>query len=274
MFGFIRIEDNELKVKELRLYKAYYCSLCRQIAEYSHVARLMLSYDMVFLALLLESRIYSKNKLCKKRLFNDCRKECGDEKIDYAAAVSIILQYHKLKNDYIDGERKKILPMYAIEKGFNKARDKFPIISSQIDVAMIELYRLEKMKCSDYSTLIKCFSGMFEVIIQEASSLTTNSDIKSKLIYNVASWIYLFDMYVDIEKDTSTGDFNAIILNGGDKEAKKNIYEILITVLKEAESLSNLLPYSNETSIIQNIVSYGLPMQMKKSFPSQLGGVI
>lgn len=48
MFGYVKVVEDDLKIKEYKRYKKYYCDLCRHIANYSQIARLMLSYDMVF----------------------------------------------------------------------------------------------------------------------------------------------------------------------------------------------------------------------------------
>ena len=59
MFGYIKIFENQLRVCDLKAYKGVYCGLCRRIATYSQTARLMLSFDMVFLAMLSE---YDQNE--------------------------------------------------------------------------------------------------------------------------------------------------------------------------------------------------------------------
>ena len=54
MFGYIRPLKDELKVREFNRYKACYCGLCHTLKEqYGAFARNILSYDFVFLAMLL-----------------------------------------------------------------------------------------------------------------------------------------------------------------------------------------------------------------------------
>ena len=56
MFGFVMADGKELSQQEKDRYGAVYCGICRRIRLQSgHVARLGLSYDMAFLALLLMS---------------------------------------------------------------------------------------------------------------------------------------------------------------------------------------------------------------------------
>ena len=56
MFGYVTIYEPELKVQDLKKYRAYYCGLCRLLGrEYGLAARMALSYDMTFAALLLSA---------------------------------------------------------------------------------------------------------------------------------------------------------------------------------------------------------------------------
>lgn len=53
MFGYIKPFKGMLRVCEYETYKAVYCGLCKQLGrEYGPFARLTLSYDFTFLALL------------------------------------------------------------------------------------------------------------------------------------------------------------------------------------------------------------------------------
>ena len=50
MFGYVTAYEPELKVKDFRKYKAYYCGLCRSLKErHGTLGQLTLTYDMTFL---------------------------------------------------------------------------------------------------------------------------------------------------------------------------------------------------------------------------------
>lgn len=74
MFGYVKVAEDDLKVKEYKRYKKYYCDLCRHIANYSQIARMMLSYDMVFFSLLLEPDAANECTMSKKEI-RRCRKK-------------------------------------------------------------------------------------------------------------------------------------------------------------------------------------------------------
>ena len=52
MFGYVRVDKGELKVREYEAYCGLYCSLCRALSKrYGVLSRLLLSYDSTFLAM-------------------------------------------------------------------------------------------------------------------------------------------------------------------------------------------------------------------------------
>lgn len=264
MFGYVKIAEDELKVKELKRYKNYYCGLCRQIACYSQASRLMLSYDMVFLALLIESEEPQDMRTCRRKVFKRCKKMCGDTKLQYISAISIILLYYKLQNDVQDGERFKSLFMGIISSGYRQASADFPEIHNKIASSMQTLYCLEKQKCSSFTDLEHCFASCFFDMFTLAPVGDEFASIRAQIAYHVAAWVYLFDMLQDLEKDRKHGDFNAILLQSNEEAGKAEVIEMLTAHMFKAAELMDCLPYSFNVPILQNIVSLGLPLQTEK----------
>ncbi|MBQ8009986.1 MAG: hypothetical protein IJ265_00305, partial [Oscillospiraceae bacterium] len=56
MFGFVQANVQDLKPRDKERYQAVYCGLCRTLKErHGSLARMGLTYDLTFLALLLSS---------------------------------------------------------------------------------------------------------------------------------------------------------------------------------------------------------------------------
>ena len=115
MFGYIKPFRPELKIREAEDYKAVYCGLCKELGRsYGIFARMTLSYDFAFMAMLFMS--LDKNS-CPS--FEKCsciahpfKKQCrclGNRAISLSARAAMILTYYKLKDDLSDkGFFKKI----------------------------------------------------------------------------------------------------------------------------------------------------------------------
>lgn len=262
MFGYVKVYEDELLVRNWKRYKHAYCALCRQIGCYSQAARMMLSYDMTFCVTLAEARIPDEDRHCKKRMFRHCKKCCGDETLQYMGAVSVLLQYHKLKDDVIDGKKSRKLLMYAIEDGYRKAKTVCPEIEAIISDAMRNIVAMEQQHCTDWNLLDHCFSDILYQVFLCAPHKDEFTDIRAQLSRHVAAWVYWFDMLQDLEEDRKEHSYNAILLNEDESSAISKVKELLITHIAEAEALCELLPYTDNMAIIQNIVTTGLPRQM------------
>ena len=50
MFGYVKPDKSELRIKEYETYKAVYCALCKELGKrYGLMSRLTLNYDYTFL---------------------------------------------------------------------------------------------------------------------------------------------------------------------------------------------------------------------------------
>lgn len=262
MFGYVKVCEDELLVRHWKKYKQAYCALCRQIGCYSQAARMMLSYDMVFCVLLSEADIPDEDHHCRNKLLRHCRKCCGGEKLRYIAAVSIILQYYKLKDDVYDGKKSRRFILRAIEKGYQKAKKDYPLIEGKVSQAMSQLVSLEAERCIDLDNLEQWFPEILYEVFICAPEKDEFAEIRGKLSRHVAAWVYWFDMIQDLEEDRKGNNFNAILLSENEEVAKEKLRQLLIQHLSEAEMLCDLLPCTDQTMIIHNIVTMGLPKQM------------
>ena len=108
MFGYLQIDEGELKVREYEAYKSVYCGLCKQMGkDYTFLSRFTLSYDCTFYTMLLLSSRKSCNGFRNGHcVFNPLKKckyaQCEDDSYSKSAAFSIISTYYKLKDDIAD----------------------------------------------------------------------------------------------------------------------------------------------------------------------------
>jgi len=66
--GYVRPDLDELKGKELKLYRAYYCGICTDLSNrYGPFSRLLLSYDATFMAIFFDAFSNERPKFGKSR---------------------------------------------------------------------------------------------------------------------------------------------------------------------------------------------------------------
>ena len=108
MFGYVMADAATLSTQAQARYKAAYCGLCHSLSGKISLGRLLLSFDMAYLTLLLdcayESEISASRLKCLVHPIKP--RECDISKnTSYAADMTIILAYHKAVDDIIDDNK-------------------------------------------------------------------------------------------------------------------------------------------------------------------------
>ena len=240
MLGYVRINKGELKVKEYELYRGLYCSLCRALGkEYGQLSRLVLSYDATFVVLLALAVKDVTPDFRKGRCpFNPSKKCCyclnGADSFVFAAAVSMMLFYFKVRDNIRDGKffsrvfAHIILP-YAKRK-FKKAAAKYPSLALEISVLMDEQSEIERENSDDVDKAAdpsaKALGLIFEEIAKEKNGLYDFG-------YALGRWVYLSDAADDIESDLKSGSYNVFVNKYGLQKGEKPGEELKESLEKE-----------------------------------------
>lgn len=276
MFGYVKINKPEMKVKEYEAYRGLYCSLCRSLGKnFGVLSRLTLSYDITFLLLVRLSLGLMVPEFRKVRCPFSPSKKCnycinGEEELRFSAAVSMMLFYYKIKDNIADGSffRKMlmyiILP-YALLK-YRKAEKMYPDVAEMIEEGMLRQSETEKTKTpltdkaahESADVLGKIFAYGF-------------SDEKAKAYrfgYGIGKFVYLADAADDIVKDIKNKSYNPFVekyklIKEPDEEIKKEIEGTLnMSAAVAAEAFSEI-EKKTLTPIVENIIYDGLENTMK-----------
>ena len=104
MFGFVTASVKELDQAQQDRYGSVYCGICRQIrSRAGQTARLGLSYDMAFLALLLMSLYEPEETSAPLRCAaHPLRRRdwVSNRYVEYAADMNVALFYYKLLDEH------------------------------------------------------------------------------------------------------------------------------------------------------------------------------
>ena len=129
MFGYIRACKPEMRIKEFEMYKTVYCSLCKELGKsYGPFARLTLSYDFTFLALLNMSLkkdfCGTERKLCKCNPLKKCTYLREGSDLEMPAAAAMIMLYYKILDNISDEKGIKKCAYKMIKPLFNRSHKK------------------------------------------------------------------------------------------------------------------------------------------------------
>lgn len=261
MFGYVRICKDELKIKDYNIFRAYYCGLCRSIGKRNQTARLALSYDMTFLAVLLsavnDDKITFRQKRCFAYPFKKRPSVIDDVAVEYSADMSILLDYLKLKDDVDDDKSiKAFIGMLFFSMSVKKLKRKYPRQSDAIISQLNRLSQLEKQRSDSIDETADCFAKILSVLFTpDFISDTTTRRTLEWLGYNIGRWIYIIDAAADFEKDLKTNSYNPF---GKENIDKENLEITLTYTLANAASSYELLDIKKNDDILRNIIYIGL----------------
>ncbi len=275
MFGYVNAYKDELKIKEYNVYRAYYCGLCKALGKsFSQTVRLGLSYDFSFLALTLSSvnseKIHLNNERCIAHPVNKRNVVKDEPIIEYAAYMSVINTYFKLKDDVNDSKKiKSLVALLFYRRHLKKARKKYPYEYDKIKEYLGELYKMEKENVRDTDEIAHPFAKILELLFSPEfirCDHVTKEALK-KFGYNLGRFIYLADGVNDIYEDIKNKNYNPYLLKyeytGEDAEKfkeriKEEVDFSLTFTLENVSKAFELITFKKNRGIIENIVYFGL----------------
>ncbi len=268
MFGYVTIYRKGLDKSAMDCYQAYYCGLCQSLARYGNAARMALSYDMTFAALLLSALYEPKTEFSAGRCAPHplkARPRAANEFLEYAADMTVALAYYNyLDNWQDDHSRVSLLAAHKLERPLADIRQKWPRQCGAIETRLAELNALESAGSTDLDALCNCFGALLGAVF------CCREDIWAPALdgmgRGLGGFIYLMDAYDDLKKDKRRGSFNALAATaeafGPDKAGfEERCHELLTQQMGLCAQNFNLLPILNDTpegQLLHNTIYAGV----------------
>ncbi|MDD3337896.1 MAG: DUF5685 family protein [Lachnospiraceae bacterium] len=261
MFGYVTINQEELKIKDYNYYRSCYCGLCRSLKKrHGSIAPMTLSYDMTFLVILLsglyETPFETGTYYC---IAHPTKKQTTrhNKWSDYAADMTILLSYYNLMDDWTDDKKVSRLTMAkTLEKAFRKVSAQYPIQAAAVKnfIAKTSAYEAEKKMDLD------CISGYTGEVLGKL--FTKDSDLWTDTLYKVGfylgKFIYLMDAFDDLEDDRKKASYNPLITLSNRKDFEATIENILILMMADCSREFEKLPIVQHVEILRNILYSGV----------------
>ena len=205
MYGYLKPYSVNASAEVRRLYKQYYCSLCHALwKNYGQMSRLIVSYDITFIAVLLNQFFTLPNgKIsCLKKI----QTPQSEENWKKLAAMSIMMVASKIEDDILDEKSTKArIAKAVLGNTIKKAKADYPRAYDSMLVYMKAFNQREATKADIY-VLSDCFA---DVIIHTLQELFPGISIMNiSILRHVSRWVYFIDAVDDLDQDLKEGKMN------------------------------------------------------------------
>lgn len=205
MFGYVRPDFEHLSGEDKQIFQSHYCGLCKAIQRrYGGFARMTLSFDLTFLALLLGSleprEAETGRAFCAKK-----RTIMLGETMDACADINVLLAYYNAWDAQKDDPSIQRRGARALlQSSYHQAKQRHLFLDTHLEEHMQRLWRMEQEGCSEPDLVSHSFGELLRGIVQ---TLCDHPDA-IEMGYHLGRYIYLLDAVDDYERDMKKGHYN------------------------------------------------------------------
>lgn len=269
MFGYVTIYRKDLDKTAMDCYQAYYCGLCEALTPYGLAARLALSYDLTFAALLLSAlnapqTVFSHGR-CAPHPIRP-RPRASNQYIAYAADMTVVLAYYNYLDDWQDDHRRLSRDAAeALKPHLEKISQRWPRQCESVRRHLQSLSELEAAGSTDLDALCGAFGALLgDVLVQNETDLFAGP--LAGMGRGLGGFIYLMDAYDDLPKDQRCRRFNALAPLAGAYGADRagfetRCHELLTQQMALCAENFQLLPILQDTpegQLVYNTIYAGV----------------
>ncbi|MBQ0059113.1 MAG: hypothetical protein KBS83_04025 [Lachnospiraceae bacterium] len=261
MFGYVVANQDELKIKDYKRYRSFYCGLCHVLKKkFGHRGQVTLSYDMVFLAILL-------NGLYEERLITEERR-CGvhptqkhpmvyNDITDYCADMEVMLAFCKADDNWRDEKDLKSRTFAgALSKYTKDISKRWPRQYQAIRQYIADLTKAEKEQMDDLDTVAGYTGKMLaELMVYKEDEWAAEL---RKLGFYLGKFIYLLDAREDLEQDLKHKNYNPWIPYMNRKDFDALVENTLTLMMGDCSRAFEMLPIVQDIEILRNIIYSGV----------------
>ena len=262
MFGFVTANASELTKEQKQRYSGVYCGICRQLrSRCSQTARLGLSYDMAFLALLLmslyEPREQWGSRACALHPLKP-RSWVDNEYVRYAADMNVVLTYYKCMDDWHDDRSRTARWMASrLQPHVEQLHKRYPRQCDAVQNSIEALSGLEADRCQNPDEGANCFGRLMGELLVYREDLWAPT--LRQLGFYLGRFIYLADAVVDYPKDIKKNKYNPLR-----HEPKDRWEQYLILAMGKCSEHFERLPLVQDKDILDNILYSGIWTNLRR----------
>ena len=261
MFGYITPVLNALSDESKARYRSVYCGVCHSLlGRYGQAARLTLSNDMTFLAVLLDSLYEPESSIQPARCaIHPLHAHPYEQStiVDFASDMNLILSYYKAADQVLDGEPAGKLAEKKLRNAFTLVRERRPRQCDEVHAALEKLWAREKEPSPDPDALCNLSGQMLGAVF-----VPDPDDLWASALYGVGEglgrFVYWMDAFDDFDADRKKRRFNPLEPFRSRPDYISFCGNTLEMFMAEAAERFEILPLEKDLDILRNVIYSGV----------------
>jgi len=261
VFGYVAPNMPALDDEQKKRFRSIYCGLCHVLHQrHGQIGCATLSYDLTFLALLLNSLYEPDEERGEERcLTHPIRKHAyvSATPFTYAADMNIALAYHKCMDNWLD-DRNIIARSEAglLKRCYARVREQYPEKCRAIEQWLDEIHQIEAAPSSEIDAPVNSTGRMLgELFVWKndvwAESLRTIGN-------GIGRYIYFMDAYDDLSKDIKRNSFNPLKQYCDHSDFEVMCKDALTMMVADSTQEFEQLPIIQDVDLLRNILYSGI----------------
>ena len=278
MFGYVKTERAELRVREYEYYRASYCGLCRAMGKCTgQCSRMLLSYDFAYLAqvrmALFQTVPAFRRRRCIAHPFRRRSMMEHNEQLEYCALASTVLAFEKCRDDVADEKGLARFPARLrclfLGSAYRRAKKRVPQLTELVRGHLQRLSEKEKEAAPSVDEVAAIFGDLLGDVTAYGIEGPT-ARLAHKIGWETGRFVYILDALDDLEADRKKGRFNPFLLMYGGiptQKEREDIKSALLNGLFDLEAALDLLPAQKDPTrreILNNILYLGMPKALER----------
>lgn len=262
MFGYVTINQEELKIRDFKRYRGFYCGLCHSLKmRYGIRGQAILPNDMTFLDILLNA-LYEVpvTEIESNCILHPFRKQLMifNDITDYTADMGLLLAYYKCLDDVSDdGSARGKAGVRLLKKHAEVIMDRYPRQAEAVRTYIEKLSSFEKRKDGSLDE-VAGLSGdaLGEIFVMKEDDIW--ADVLRKMGFYMGKFVYLMDAFDDLPEDEKKGLYNPWTPYRDRRDFDALVENTLTMMMTDCAKEFEKLPIVQDVDILRNIIYSGV----------------
>lgn len=261
MFGYVTPNLSALDETQKRRFREVYCGLCKTLRErHGWMGSSTLSYDLTFLALLLQSLYEAPERRVEERCPPHPWKRHGcvqSAPFEYAADMNVALAYHKCMDNWLD-DRNLLSRSEAqmLHRAYEKIAAQWPAQCRAIEVWLEEIHEIERADRKEIDAPVNSTGRMLGRLFRYREDFW--SDTLERIGDGLGQFIYFMDAYEDLPKDVRKKSFNPLKAYCEEEGFETMCRDAMTMMVADCTEAFEALPLVQDTDLLRNVLYSGI----------------